>query len=107
MDGMTPNSRAGNGRDARGRFTVGNPGGPGRPPRAVERHYLEISLASVTPEDWSTIMLVAVQEAKRGDATARAWLARLLVGEARLTERLRDLDEEAELEDLFHGGGEP
>jgi hypothetical protein len=72
-------------RDERGRFTAGNPGGPGRPHRAVEREYLAVLGDGVSLDDWRAIVGAAVEGAKAGDARAREWLARYLLGETTLT----------------------
>jgi hypothetical protein len=64
----------------RGRpFQKGNPGGPGRPKREVERAYLDATLASVSPSDWQKVVAKALQDAKNGDAAARAWLSKYLL----------------------------
>lgn len=64
----------------RGRpFKKGNPGGPGRPKREVERAYLDATLASVSPSDWQKVVAKALQDAKAGDAAARAWLSKYLL----------------------------
>ena len=67
-------------RDGRGQFAVGNPGGPGRPRRAVEQDYLATLADVVTVEDWREIVQRARDDAKRGDAKARGWLAEFLLG---------------------------
>jgi hypothetical protein len=87
-----------NGRDAKsGQFTAGNPGGPGRPRRAVERQYLAALSDDITLDDWKDIVKAAVTAAKQGDGKARDWLTRFLVGSNPLS--LTDLaaDETAEL----------
>jgi hypothetical protein len=71
-----------NGRDLSGRFAQGNPGGPGRPRRTTERSYLAAVADTVTLEDWTAIVQKAKQDALAGDATARAWLGKLLLGAA-------------------------
>ena len=68
-------------RNADGTFADGNPGGPGRPRREVEAGYLAGLTDKVTPEDWGEIVTRAVRDAKNGDARAREWLGRYLVGE--------------------------
>jgi hypothetical protein len=68
-------------RDSSGKFSIGNPGGPGRPPRATERDYLVALSESCSTDDWQEIVTRAVDDAKSGDAKARAWLAGYLVGE--------------------------
>lgn len=68
-------------RDEKGRFLKGETGNPaGRQPKERERRFYEITLATVTFEDWREIVVRAVTDAKRGDATARKWLSDYLVG---------------------------
>lgn len=69
-----------NDRDDNGRFALGNPGGPGQPRRAIERQYLATLGEAVTLDDWREVVMQALTTAKAGDATARAWLAKYLVG---------------------------
>lgn len=52
----------------------------GRPKKAREERYLEILLTTVTFDDWKKIVERAVDQAKRGDATARKWLADYAIG---------------------------
>jgi hypothetical protein len=67
-------------RDKQGHFIKGNGGGPGRPKRPKEEKYWRILLTSVSADDWRAIVDKAVEQAKRGDAVARKWLADYLVG---------------------------
>ena len=68
------------GRDGHGRFVKGNPGGPGRKPRATEAAYLA-TLAEVCDEEvWRGICARAVQDALNGDRAAREWVAGYLLG---------------------------
>lgn len=68
-------------RDEKGRFVKGSAGNPhGRPPKEREVRFYEITLATVTFEDWRDIVVRAVQDAKRGDTAARKWLADYLIG---------------------------
>jgi hypothetical protein len=69
-----------NGRDAGGKFAPGNPGGPGRPRRAVEREYLAQLAEACPPETWRQVCQKAVDDARAGDARARDWLAKYLLG---------------------------
>lgn len=69
------------GRDTDGRFAPGNPGGPGRPRRAVEREFLAIISEACPPAAWREVVERAVADAKAGDAKARDWLTRYLIGE--------------------------
>ena len=72
-----------NGRDNRGRFAPGNPGGPGRPPLETERQYGEALTAACSVDDWREISERAVKDAKAGDHRAREWLCKYIVGEPR------------------------
>ena len=67
-------------RDAKGRFTSGNGGGPGRPKKYRETRYYEIMMTTCSYADWETIIMKAVTQAKRGDKDARKWLADRLMG---------------------------
>ena len=67
-------------RNANGRFTIGNPGGPGRPRRAIEREYLAALGDAVSLHDWLEIVERAVVDAKAGDHQARCWLSKHLLG---------------------------
>jgi hypothetical protein len=81
MDGDTVSGQTGGWRKTNGRFAAGNPGGPGRPRRAIEREYLARLSDAVPLDAWQAIVERAVEDAKAGDARARDWLARYLVGE--------------------------
>ncbi|NMC20745.1 MAG: hypothetical protein GYA33_10035 [Thermogutta sp.] len=69
------------GRDPRGRFAVGNPGGPGRPRWQTEVTYLAAVRDAVPVEIWREIVNQAVAEALAGNRHAREWLSRYLVGD--------------------------
>lgn len=69
------------GRDDAGRFAAGNPGGPGRPRRTIEREYLAVLGSAVSLDDWREVVARAVADAQAGDAAARNWLAKYLLGE--------------------------
>jgi len=71
-------------RDDKGRFLKGWSGGPGRPPRAVERAYLDATIGSVSLADWSDIIGKAVEQARDGDDKARSFLAKYLMPEQAL-----------------------
>jgi hypothetical protein len=68
------------GHASNGRFTFGNKGGPGRPRRATETNYLAVLTEEVPPETWRAICRRAAHDAKAGDARARDWIARYLLG---------------------------
>ena len=67
-------------RDENGRFVKGNGGGPGRPRKQREERYYEITMTACTFDDWRQIVKRAVAQAKRGDSTARKFLADYLIG---------------------------
>ena len=67
-------------RDESGRFVKGHSGGPGRPKKERELRFLEITLAACTFDDWKAVVKKAIDQAKRGDAVARKWLADYLIG---------------------------
>jgi len=86
-------------RNGNGTFALGNPGGPGRPPRPTERSYLVALAAAVPLEVWGQIVDRAVADALAGDAKAREWLAKYLLGSDPM--KLLDLaaDEEAGIDE--------
>jgi hypothetical protein len=67
-------------RDRRGRFALGNRGGPGRPKRATEAEYLRALSRIVSVEDLRAIARRAVADAKKGSARAREWVSTYLLG---------------------------
>lgn len=69
-------------RDAKGRFVKGRHGGPGRPPRQVETAYLTLLTTEVKPDYWAAICRRAVADAMKGNAQAREWLGRYLLGDS-------------------------
>ena len=69
------------GRDSKGQFTEGNPGGPGRPRRQVEVQYLTALTEAISIDDWRAVVGRAVEDAKKGDARARDWISRYMVGD--------------------------
>jgi hypothetical protein len=70
-------------KDTLGRFLPGNPGGPGRPRRDVERRYLAVLSEAVSVETWRAIVARAADDALAGDPAARQWLGAYLLGQPR------------------------
>ena len=68
------------GREKSGRFAKGHAGGPGRPRRPVEQEYLATLNGAVTLDAWRQIVQRAVADAVEGDAKAREWVAKFVVG---------------------------
>lgn len=103
-------------RNTNGTFALGNRCGPGRPPRGVERQYLAAFAETVSPSDWREIIARAVADAKAGDARARDWLSKYLVGDdpfalVKLADELASLKAELGVRneggDVAAGVGEP
>lgn len=69
-------------RNADGTFKQGWPGGPGRPRRTVESEYLASLSDAVSLADWRQVVDRALADAVAGDAKARDWLSRYLLGDA-------------------------
>lgn len=68
-------------RNDKGQFVKGKSGNPkGRSPKERETKYYDITMTSVTFEDWKKIVKKAVQDAIRGDTSARKFLADYLIG---------------------------
>jgi hypothetical protein len=84
----TPSPAASNGaaepsdssRDAGGRFTKGNPGGPGNPFARQVAALRREALAAVTPEDVRAIMAKLVELARTGDVPAARLVLAYTVG---------------------------
>ena len=70
-----------NGRKSNGQFSAGNPGGPGRPARDVEREYLATLSEAVTPDRWRKIVQRAISNAEAGNHRAREWLGKYLLSD--------------------------
>ena len=75
----SPNGRNGP-RDAKGRFGVGNPGGPGNPYAKQVGRIRSLILETVTEEDLRAIVAGLVDRAKAGDMAAARELFNRLVG---------------------------
>lgn len=70
----------GDGRDCDGKFVSGNKVASGRRPYRTEREYLRTTLGACSLEHWEVIVKRAVEDAMGGDAKAREWLAKYLLG---------------------------
>ncbi len=64
------NREGGNGRDRRGRFTQGNPGGPGNPQIRRLSEYRAAIAEAVSVDDLKAILVKLVEKAKAGDLLA-------------------------------------
>ena len=70
-----------NGRDARGRFVKGNPGGPGNPYAGKISQLRKALIASVSPQDIAEIARTVIEQAKAGDAAMIRLLWSYVLGE--------------------------
>ena len=97
------------GRDAHGRWIQGQTGNTaGRPRRDIERKYLDAMMTKVSIEDWAGITAKAVAQSLNGDAKAREWLARYLLGDPiHIHEYLFAKQEDVTIRVVFEGGGRP
>ncbi len=77
-----------------GRWKKGTPppNPAGRPRREVEAEYLDVTIASVSKEDWATVVRSMISRAKAGDVAAARWLADYMLGKP--TERLNVTSED-------------
>jgi hypothetical protein len=71
------------GRQNNGRFAVGNAGGPGRPPKDVERGYWHALREAITDDDVREVAAALVQRAKAGDVTAARLIVEHTIGRPR------------------------
>jgi len=68
-------------RNDSGQFVKGKTGNPaGRPKKERELRYYEIMQSKCTFKEWGDICQKAVDQAKRGDTSARKFLADYLLG---------------------------
>ena len=75
-----PSQNGGNGRDAGGRFTKGNPGGPGNPfARRVSR-LRSLIVEELADDDLQAIVSKMVADAKAGDTAAAKLLFSYAIG---------------------------
>jgi hypothetical protein len=75
-----PSPNGANGRDAGGRFTRGNPGGPGNPFARRVAALRRALLDTVTEEDIRAVVRKLLQEALRGDVAACKVLLAYAIG---------------------------
>lgn len=97
---MEPTSNGGNGRDSRGRFTAGNPGGPGNPYAQRVGKLRNALLDAVTEDDLRGVIEALVEKAKGGDVAAARILFDRCLGPpiaADILERIEALEEQAEV----------
>ncbi len=99
-----PSPNGPNGRDDRGRFASGNPGGPGNPHACQVGRLRTALLAAVSEDDMTSIVAKLVAMAKAGDVRAIKEVFDRTLGrpvEADLLERLATLEAVAEQKGLL------
>lgn len=89
-------------RDARGRFTKGNSGGPGRPPAASVHEHRAALVNAVTPNDVKRVVRVLLDKALSGDIQAARILLDRLLGPPLPVDVIERIEE---LETRFTAGG--
>ncbi len=77
-------------KDSKGKQTKAQPA-QARPRRAVEADYMAALGDRITLDDWRAIVGKAVEDAKGGDAQARAWVASCVLGKGAPAISLTDL----------------
>ncbi len=92
-DGAKPfTNGGGQGRAANGRFTVGNPGGPGNPHIKRVSHLRAMLMAAVTDEDLQAIARMLIDKAKDGDMPAIRELLDRTIGKPAQTDLLERIE---------------
>ncbi len=88
-----PSPNGANGRDASGRYTAGNRGGPGNPHAQRVGALRSALLDAVTEDDVREVLAALIREAKDGNVAAmREFFSRVL-GQAEAVDVLERLDE--------------
>ncbi|MFT5051629.1 MAG: hypothetical protein ACI8QZ_003048 [Chlamydiales bacterium] len=88
--------RFADGRDSKGRFGKGNPGGPGNPLVSKVMALRSAFMNAVTPDDMREVVEAMVREAKAGNVQAAKLFIERCLGPAEALDLLARL---AELED--------
>ena len=81
-------TQAGGGRDARGRFTKNNPGGPGNPHARFSAQMLTIARQTMTPEKMVAVFESIYIKTLAGDMSAAKLLLHYTIGKP-ATPRIR------------------
>lgn len=85
-----PSANGDNGRDAQGRFTEGNPGGPGNPHAGQLAKLRSALLNAVSAEDVEAIVQEILKRAKEGSLSAAKMILDYTVGRPRPAAELPD-----------------
>ncbi len=79
-----PSTNGANGRGAGGRFTKGNPGGPGNPHARQVAAIRSVLMSAVSDDDLRAIVSTLVEKAKAGDVMAAREVLDRLLGKAKV-----------------------
>lgn len=93
---MSPSGNGDNGRDAQGRFTPGNSGGPGNPYARRTAELRAAMLDALTPDAVRRVVLRMIDSALDGDVAAAKIVLERAVGrvlEPDLIERIEALED--------------
>lgn len=93
MKNREPSADGDSGRDARGRFMAGNPGGKGNPYAVRVAALRGALLDAVTKKDLRQMVKAVVAKAKQGDAAAFRVIAPYLLGRPLLAEQVSEPEE--------------
>ncbi len=80
-----PSPNGANGRGAGGRFTKGNPGGPGNPYVRRVANIRSVLMSAVSDDDLRAIVSTLVEKAKAGDVMAAREVLDRMLGKAKVT----------------------
>lgn len=97
MKPPSTNGHDGGGRDGRGRFAKGNPGGPGNPLGAAVARLRAVLVKAVTPARMQKVADALLRLAENGDTDAARLLLSYTLGrpmEPDILERLERLENE-------------
>lgn len=88
-----PSTNDSNGRDERGHFAKGNPGGPGNPFARRVAELRKEMLASITDRDIREIIGALLKSAKRGDLGAAKLVLSYCIGQPSAAPNPDEVDE--------------
>src|SRR5437667_7057604 len=78
----TPETQESTGRDAKGRFTLGNPGGPGNPYARQTAHIRRVMLSLVQAEHIAIFYNAVLKKMAEGNVSAMRLYAEYMMGKA-------------------------
>ena len=104
---MKPSPNGSNGRDASGRFTAGNPGGPGNPHARRVADIRRTLMEEVSDDDLRQLVRTLVDKGKGGDVVAAREVLDRLVGKPKASLSIEQEQENIVFGEVkFRGGRE-